>query len=95
MNLKQIKAAERIPPPRNTFLRYNYLIATHMAFDILVNVLIITNLIAIVIELVITASEYANYAIYLKIINYVYFGLFVLEAIIKVFGLKYTLVFIK
>ena len=66
-----------------------------MAFDILVNILIITNLIAIIIELALSASEYDNYSIYLKIINYVYFGLFVLEAIIKVFGHKNTSAFIQ
>ena len=82
VQLKQMKAADRVPPPRNIFLRYHYLIATHMAFDILMNILIVLNLIAIFIEL--TADDDANYLIYLKYINYAYFVIFMLEAIIKV-----------
>ena len=53
-----------------------------MAFDILMNILIVINLIAIAIEL--STSESASYMIYLKYINYSYFGIFMLEAIIKV-----------
>ena len=82
VNLKQTKAADRVPPPRNIFLRYNYLIATHISFDILMNILIVINLIVIIIELSFTAEP--QYLIYLKYINYSYFGIFMLEAIIKV-----------
>lgn len=77
-----MKAADRVPPPRNIFLRYNYMVATHMAFDILMNILIVLNLIAIFIEL--NADDDAYYLIYLKYINYAYFVIFMLEAIIKV-----------
>ena len=77
-----MKAADRVPPPRNIFLRYNYMIATHMGFDILMNVLITLNMIAIIVEL--TVDYDGSLRIYLKYINYVYFNIFILEAIIKV-----------
>ena len=82
IQLKQMKAADRVPPPRNIFLRYNYMIATHVAFDVLMNVLITLNMVAIIFEL--TADDNASYLVYLKYINYVYFVVFMLEAIIKV-----------
>lgn len=82
VQVRQMKAADRVPPPRNIFLRYNYMIATHMTFDILMNVLITLNIIAISVELAVNYD--GSLSIYLKYINYVYFNIFILEAIIKV-----------
>ena len=79
---KQARASDRVPPPRNLFLRYNYLIATHVAFDATINILIALNMIPISFEL--SVSDDVWYMKYLKFINYVYCGVYILEMFIKV-----------
>ena len=79
---RQARASDRVPPPRNLFLRYNYMTATHVAFDLVMNVLIAVNMIPIFLEL--SVPDDSEMMPYLKYINYVYCGVYVVEAIIKV-----------
>ncbi|XP_057290115.1 sodium/hydrogen exchanger 10-like [Hydractinia symbiolongicarpus] len=83
---KQVRASETVPPPRNLFLRYNYLIATHVAFDAVMNALIALNMVPIAFEL--SVSETVWYMKYLKIINYVYCGVYIMEAMIKILAFR-------
>lgn len=87
---KQVRASESVPPPRNLFLRYNYMIATHVAFDAAMNFLIAVNMIPISFEL--SVPEDVSYMKYLKIINYVYCSVYILEMITKVLLLSLFLI---
>lgn len=58
------------------------MVATHVAFDVTINILIILNMIPISLEL--SVPDDVWYMIYLKYINYVYCAVYVLEAAIKV-----------
>jgi len=58
------------------------MIATHVAFDAIMNVLIALNMIPISLEL--SVPDDIWYMVYLKYVNYVYCALYVLELIIKV-----------
>ena len=84
MLFKQVSAVDRVPPPRNLFLRYNYMIATHMAFDLTMYFLIGLNMIPIAFELN-AKNDSVWYMGILKIVNYVYCAIYILEAMIKVF----------
>ena len=79
---RQARASDRVPPPRNLFLRYNYMVATHVAFDAIMNILIALNMIPIFLEL--SVPDTVWYMIYLNYINYVYCFVYVVEIIIKV-----------
>lgn len=59
------------------------MVATHVAFDIVMNILILLNMIPIALEL--SVPDDVWYMIYLKYINYVYCAVYVLEAAIKVY----------
>jgi len=83
---KQVRASESVPPPRNLFLRYNYMIATHVAFDAAMNILIAVNMIPISFEL--SVPEDVWYMKYLKIINYVYCSVYILEMITKMLAFR-------
>ena len=79
---RQARASDRVPPPRNLFLRYNYMIATHVAFDAIMNILIAVNMIPIFLEL--SVPDTVWYMVHLKYINYVYCFVYIVEIIIKV-----------
>ena len=80
-----MKASDRVPPPRNIFLRYNYMIATHVAFDIIMNVLVALNVATIIFELATHQKAWhKEYTKPLTYLNYLFCAAFLLEAGIKV-----------
>lgn len=80
--LKQTKPTERIPPPNNKILSFMYDVAAHVVFDVVINTLIIINMVPIVLEL--ASDDDASYMTILNLINYVYCGIYISEALWKV-----------
>lgn len=67
------------------------MIATHVAFDAIMNILIAVNMIPIFLEL--SVPDTVWYMVHLKYINYVYCFVYIVEIIIKV-SIRYFQVFI-
>lgn len=80
--MKKSKDYEIDQSPDNRIQYFMYKVAMHVSFDAVMNVLILFNLIPIIFEL--TADEDAPYLSILRIINYVYCSIYVLEALWKV-----------
>ena len=77
-----MKADELVPEPENRVLLFMYRVAVHVSFDVVMNTLILINMIPIVFEL--TSPDDAWYMGTLKIVNYIYCVIYVIEASWKV-----------
>lgn len=84
--MKQVHPAERVPAPTNLFLRFCFFIASHVSFDIIMNVAITLNIIPIVLEYVFDPCS-AHERI-LSLINICYFFVFLFEAFIKILAFR-------
>ncbi|XP_078670954.1 sperm-specific sodium:proton exchanger-like isoform X2 [Branchiostoma floridae x Branchiostoma belcheri] len=84
------KQKDQLPKPEHKVLRTVFIIVCHPAFEWTINVLIILNLIPIIIEFVIEEShpQFPEYQFYLRITNYIFFVIYVLEAILKIVALR-------
>ncbi|XP_078585490.1 sperm-specific sodium:proton exchanger-like isoform X2 [Branchiostoma floridae x Branchiostoma japonicum] len=84
------KQKDQLPMPEHKFLRTVFIIVGHPAFEWSINVLIILNLIPIIIEFTIEESDpqFPEYQFYLRITNYVFFVIYILEAVLKIIALR-------
>ncbi|CAH1258973.1 SLC9C1 [Branchiostoma lanceolatum] len=84
------KQKDKLPMPEHKVLRTVFIIVVHPAFEWSINVLIILNLIPIIIEFAIEEShpQFLEYQFYLRITNYVFFVIYILEAIFKIVALR-------
>ncbi|XP_074660935.1 sperm-specific sodium:proton exchanger-like [Tubulanus polymorphus] len=84
----------QIPPPERECLMGPYFAANSIAFEVFIYVAIFTNLIPIVLELAVedqyekTDPTYLEIMLSLRIINYIYFIIYLIEAIIKILGFR-------
>ena len=76
--------------PENKVLRMALRICIHPAFDIIMYILIMLNIVFVIMELVVESTltpevVVATYGIMFEVLNYIFIVIYVFEAIIKVF----------
>ena len=84
--MKQTNPAERVPAPTSVFLQLCFFIASHVSFDIIMNILIGINIIPIVLEFVF--EKCSPHIRILSFINTGYFFIFLFEAVVKLLGFR-------
>ncbi|XP_072046818.1 sperm-specific sodium:proton exchanger-like [Amphiura filiformis] len=79
-----------IPEPTNKIQRWMYHACLHMAFELVIMFVIVANMVPIIMAFKIQENHqlYPKYANFFFISNFIFTAIFVLEAIIKIVGLR-------
>ncbi|XP_071957219.1 sperm-specific sodium:proton exchanger-like isoform X2 [Antedon mediterranea] len=85
-----VKKKESIPPPSNKFQNIFFKISMHQAFELFIYFVIFANMVPIILEFVIDTEHlrYDDYKPVMRISNFIFMSIYILEAMIKGIGLR-------